>query len=280
MEFIECTHQNCHMQGFTSDGSREYMYWSFTDSLVKTNKNGTMICQIHVNGGHFGGLDWHDGKIYVSFMRYPHPWTYFTDWQSFQVYVYEDENLNLLKIIDISECVEMKKKKTDGFQGIDGVAFGRTPGSDEDRMLVAVALETGEEYGNQMFLEVDENTGRIDKVYKIPAGNKVFGIQNLDYEADTGCFWFTTYDAGEPYMEKETLYCVDPDMRTVRARYSISTPYGFEARGNGEYYLSLQGGVNGQRSGIAYRADRETLDRLNGKLLRANIEPDVLELIG
>jgi hypothetical protein len=58
------------MQGFTSDDKREYLFWSFTDSLVKTNANGTMICQIHVGGGHFGGLDWHDGKIYVSYMKY------------------------------------------------------------------------------------------------------------------------------------------------------------------------------------------------------------------
>ncbi|MBP5231602.1 MAG: hypothetical protein ILO68_07715 [Clostridia bacterium] len=278
MFYLECTHQNCHMQGFTSDGKREYMYWSFTDSLVKTNMKGTMICQIHVGGGHFGGLDWHDGKVYVSFMRYPNPWTYFTDWQAFQIYVYDDKDLRLLKIIDLSECVEMKKEKRYGFQGIDGVAFGRVPGSDEMRMIVAVALETGEEYDHQLFLEVDEETGKIRTVYRIPAGNKVFGIQNLDYEEDTGCYWFTTYDASEPFMEKETLYCVGPDMKTVRARYAISTPYGFEARGNGEYVLSLQGGVNGNQSGIAYFADAAALDRLNGKLLRPHIEPEILAL--
>ncbi len=279
MDFIECTHQNCHMQGFTSDAKHEYMYWSFTDSLVKTNMKGTMICQIHVGGGHFGGLDWHDGKIYVSYMKYPTPWTYFTDWQAFRIYVYEDQDLQLLKIIDIAECVEMKKNMTDGFQGIDGVAFGKVPGETEDRMLVAVALETGEQYGNQMFLDVDEETGKIRNIYKIPAGNKIFGIQNLDYEADTGCYWFTTYDAGEPYMEKETLYCVLPDMKTVRAKYAISTPYGFEALGNGEYYLSLQGGENGNQSGIAFRVRAEDLEKLNGKLLRPKIDPEIIAMI-
>ncbi len=279
MEFIECTHQNCHMQGFTSDATREYMYWSFTDSLVKTNKNGTMICQVHVGGGHFGGLDWHDGKIYVSYMKYPSPWTYFEDWRGFQIYVYEDKNLQLLRIIDIQECMEMKKNKADGFQGIDGVAFGRVPGEEGDQMLVAVALETGEEYGNQMFLEIDEETAHIKRIFKIPAGNKVYGIQNLDYEADTGCYWFTTYDGGKPYMEKETLYCVDPDMHTVRARYSISTPYGFEARGNGEYMLSLINGKNGNQYGMAFKATAEQLNALNGRLLRPYTEPDILAMV-
>ena len=279
MEFVECTHQNCHMQGFTSDAKREYMFWSFTDSLVKTNMNGTMICQVHVGGGHFGGLDWHDGKIYVSYMKYPSPWTYFEDWRGFQIYVYEDKDLRLLRIIDIAECMEMKKNKTDGFQGIDGVAFGKVPGEEGDQLLVAVALETGEAYSNQMFLEIDEETAKIKRIFKIPAGNKVYGIQNLDYEADTGCYWFTTYDGGKPYMEKETLYCVDPDMHTVRARYSISTPYGFEARGNGEYMLSLINGKNGNQYGLAFKATAEQLNELNGKLLRPYTEPEIVAMI-
>ena len=279
MEFVECTHQNCHMQGFTSDAKHEFMFWSFTDSLVKTNMNGTMICQVHVTGGHLGGLDWHDGKVYVSYMEFHVPWTYFEDWQGFRIYVFDDRDLRLLKIIDIPECIEMKKNKTDGFQGIDGVAWGRVPGREDVRLLTAVALETGEAYSHQMFLEIDEESGHIENIYKIPAGNKVYGIQNLDYEEDTGCYWFTTYDGSQPYMEPETLYCVDPDMHTVRARYRISTPYGFEALGDGQYFLSLIAGKNGNQSGIAYRADRSLLDRLNGKLLSPKICPESFALI-
>lgn len=280
MEYLECLHQNYHMQGFTSDADRKYMFWSFTDSLVKTTIEGTMVCQVHVDGGHFGGLDWHDGKIYVSFLRYPTKWTFFGDWTDFQIYVYEDQNLNLLRIIDIKDCIDLKNNRTGGFQGIDGITFGKVPGDDKMHLLAAVALFTGEEYSNQMFLQVNEETAKIEKIYKIPAGNKVFGIQNLDYEADTGCYWFTTYNAGEPYMEPETLYCVDPDMHTVRARYSIATPYGFEALGNGEYYLSLQGGVNGNRHGIAYKMTTADLQEADGQLQEKQINDYIRPKLG
>ena len=277
-EYIECLHQDQHMQGFTSDKDHKYMFWSFTNSIVKTSIEGTMICQARVSGGHFGGMDWHDGKIYISYMGYPEPWTFFGDWSSFKVYVYDDSDLRLIKIIDIEECIDMKNNE-DGFQGIDGIAFGKVPGETEEKLLVAVALNTGEKYSNQMFLQVDED-GRIEKTYKVPAGNKVFGIQNLDFEADTGCFWFTTYNAGEPYMEPHTLYCVDPDMHTVRARYRILTPYGFEALGNGEYYLSLEGGVNGNRHGIAYKVTADELKALDGNLDALTINENVRAALG
>ncbi|MBQ0092525.1 MAG: hypothetical protein KBS45_04280 [Clostridiales bacterium] len=45
---VEVLHQNWHMQGFTTDKENGYMYFSFTDSVVKVNMESTMIAQVHV----------------------------------------------------------------------------------------------------------------------------------------------------------------------------------------------------------------------------------------
>ena len=62
MKHTEVLHQNLHMQGFSTDG--ENMYWSFTDSLVKTKKSGLMLRQVPIPAGHLGDIVYYNGKIY------------------------------------------------------------------------------------------------------------------------------------------------------------------------------------------------------------------------
>ena len=261
MEHIEVVNQNQHMQGFTSDAEHKFMFWSFTDSVVKTNMNGTVICQVHCDDyGHLGGMDWHDGKVYVSFMADPSPWTFWGDWSAFYIYVYDDHDLRLLEKIRLDECCEMKKNDVGGFQGIDGIAFGKAPDTGETRMFVAVATNSGEQYAHEMILQIGTDN-KIEKVHYIPNKNTVFGIQNLDYEEDTGCFWITTYGQKYPYQAEETLYRIAPTLDRVEAKYKFSTPYGFECLGGGEYYCSLQSGTNGHREGTAYKCTAELFEK-------------------
>ena len=255
MEFIEVLKQNLHMQGFTSGNG--FMYWSFTDSLVKTNLKGTMRAQVEVRGGHLGGLDYFDGRIYASFLGNALPGHAWEDWTAFKIYVFDADDLHLIKSINLDICDEYKSiactpSDTRGFQAIDGVAIAPDPVTGDERMFVACALYTGEKYDNQIILEFTLNGDYITE-YHIKTGNTVYGIQNLDHDRTTGEFWFTTYGGSEPYQPRETLYCVKPDLSGVSRKYRFSTPYGFECIGNGEYYCSLQSGVNGDRSGIAYR---------------------------
>lgn len=71
MEYIRVVNQNWHMQGFSSGGG--HMYFSFTDSLVKTTLSGIVRAQVQIRGGHLGDIDWHDGDIYASFLAEPLP---------------------------------------------------------------------------------------------------------------------------------------------------------------------------------------------------------------
>lgn len=274
MEFVKCVNQDWHMQGFTSDDKHEFMYWSFTNSVVKTTINGTVICQTRCyDHGHLGGMDYHDGKVYISFMADPSPWTYWGDWSAFYVYVYDAFDLKLLEKIEIPECKQYKKENMGGFRGIDGIAFGKAPGTNDIRMFVAVAVEAGAEYDKQYILQLDENY-KVEKVHSIKTGNTIFGIQNLDYEADTGCFWITTYAKSQKTDPQDTLFCFNPELTEIVESYEYTTPYGFECLGNGEYYCSLQDGKNGSRSGVAYKVNKDFIKSnkiLNDKILNPYI---------
>ena len=124
MTYIEVVHQNLHLQGFAKGG--DFMYWSFTDSLVKTTLAGTVKCQVEMRDGHLGDCDYYDGKIYASMLGHPasgRPWN---DWSSFCIYVYSADDLRLLQKIRLDVCDRYWKElgtdaDTRGFSGVDGV---------------------------------------------------------------------------------------------------------------------------------------------------------------
>lgn len=264
MKVIEALHQNWHLQGFTSDPAHKYMYWSFTDSVVKTTFASTMIAQVHVAGGHLGDIDYHNGKLYASFLGEPlggHAWD---DWTSFKIYVYDADTLQLERIIPLPICDQLKAQAGQeydeyGFNAIDGVTFGADLDGNE-KMFVACALLDGERYHRQILLQLSTD-GEYERMHLIETGNTVFGIQNLDHDDTTGEFWFSTYNKNKPYQPEETLYCIAPDLKTVRAKYCYSTPYGFECLGDGTYFASLQAGKNAAREGYAYLCERAEFEQ-------------------
>ena len=101
MKYTEVVHQQYHLQGFTSDG--EYMYWSFTDSLVKTTLSGTVIAQIHAvdRPAHLGGIDYHDGKIYGAMECGAE--------KRSAIYVFDAQTLACLDILQTPECDAAQK---------------------------------------------------------------------------------------------------------------------------------------------------------------------------
>lgn len=257
MNYVEVVNQNQHLQGFS--GGNGFMYWSFTDSLVKTTMNGTMKCQVQIHGGHLGDIDYHNGKIYGSYLKNSLPGHAWEDWTGFKIYVFDADDLHTENIINLDICDYYKSitctpEDTRGFQGIDGVAIAPDPKSGEDRLFVACALYTGEKYNNQIILQFTLD-GVYETEYHIPTGNTVYGIQNLDYNAENKEFWFTTYGSSQPYQAKEVLYCISGDLSEIKRKYNFSTPYGLDCLGKEGFYASAQYGKNGKRGGIAYLCD-------------------------
>ena len=59
---------NCHCQGITVDTKGNYMYYSFTTKLIKTDLQGKIIGSVNGIMGHLGCIDFNDrdGKVYAS----------------------------------------------------------------------------------------------------------------------------------------------------------------------------------------------------------------------
>ncbi len=55
-----------HVQGVVVDKANGYVYFSFTDKLIKTDTSGKLIGSVTGFVGHLGDLDFNDGKIYGS----------------------------------------------------------------------------------------------------------------------------------------------------------------------------------------------------------------------
>lgn len=255
MDYVEVLNQNQHMQGFSNGNG--FMYWSFTDSLVKTTLGGTVKCQVEIHGGHLGDIDYHDGKIYGSYLKNSLPGHEWADWTGFKIYVFNADDLKVERVLNLDICDYYKSitctpDDTRGFQGIDGVAIAPDPKTGADRLFVACALFTGEKYKNQIILQFTLD-GVYETEYHIPTGNTVFGIQNLDYDAENKEFWFTTYGPSQSYQPKELLYCISGDLKEIKRKYLFSTPYGLDCLGKDGFYASVQYGKNGKRAGIAYR---------------------------
>lgn len=276
MEYLEVVNQNLHMQGFSKgDG---FMYWSFTDSIVKTTMNGTVKCQAEIHGGHLGDIDYYDGRVYGSYLGNALPGHAWEDWTGFKIYVFDANDLRVIDIINLDICDYYKSitctpEDTRGFQGIDGVAIAPDPKTGEIRLFVACALYTGEKYANQIILQFTLD-GKYETEYHIPTGNTVYGIQNLDYDAENKEFWFTTYGPSQPYQPKELLYCISSDLSEIKRKYVYSTPYGIDCIGSEGFYASVQYGSNGKRAGIAFKCEESffTTPKTEQEITKALVE--------
>ena len=58
----------CHCQGMSMDSKQEYVYFSFTTKLIKTDIHGNVIGSVDHILGHLGCIDFNDddGKVYAS----------------------------------------------------------------------------------------------------------------------------------------------------------------------------------------------------------------------
>lgn len=62
-----------HVQGIATDKNREYMYYSFTTMLIKTDMKGNIIGSVKGLAGHLGCIayNYNDGRVYGS-LEYKH----------------------------------------------------------------------------------------------------------------------------------------------------------------------------------------------------------------
>ncbi|MFW6692413.1 hypothetical protein [Streptomyces sp. MAR4 CNX-425] len=165
-----------HVQGVTVDTERGYVYWSFTQMLVKTDLDGNVIGTVEGLTGHLGDIDLNDrdGRVYGS-LEYKAE-------EAFYIAVFDVDEIDrvgmnaetdgVMTAVHLDEVVEDFTADMNGdgvfdgdtadtpdhrygCSGIDGVSFGPEFGKRGGRQKLMVA------YG------VYSNTGRADNDHQV-----------------------------------------------------------------------------------------------------------------
>ncbi|GAB3474174.1 hypothetical protein [Nocardiopsis coralliicola] len=165
-----------HVQGIALDEERGHMYFSFTDTLVKTDLDGDVVGTVTGLTGHLGDLafDERDGRVYGS-LEYKSA-------EAFYIAVFDSERITrtgmdaeedgVLGTVHLQEVVDDYTADMDGdgsfdgdtadtadhrygASGIDGVAFGPEFGRSGGKPLLTVG------YG------VYSNTERTDNDHQV-----------------------------------------------------------------------------------------------------------------
>ena len=165
-----------HVQGIAVDEKKGFMYFSFTNLLVKTDLAGHPVGSVTGFTGHLGDLDFNrqDGRVYGSLE--------YKDAQAFYIAIFDVDRITTLgmdaETSEVVTAVHLKEVVTDysadmngdgvfdgnvgntpdhryGCSGIDGVAFGPEFGRRHGKQQLTVA------YG------VYSNTARQDNDHQV-----------------------------------------------------------------------------------------------------------------
>ena len=239
-----------HVQGIAIDTERQYMYFSFTQLLVKTDLQGNILGTVTGLTGHLGDLDFNDidGRVYGS-LEYKSQNAFYL--AIFDVDKITRMNMNaekdgIMTAVYLPDVVEdftalVGEKKTQyryGCSGIDGVAFGPTFGKDASEpfsLMIAYGIfsdtsRTDNDY--QVILEYDwhdlapyekplnqknpHREGLAAKArYFAYTGNTNYGVQNLEYDAASGNWLMAVYTGKKTTFPNLPLYIVDGSIAPV-----------------------------------------------------------------
>ncbi|MEV1173048.1 hypothetical protein [Nonomuraea sp. NPDC049784] len=165
-----------HVQGIAIDQRKGYMYFSFTNVLVKTDLKGNLIGSVTGFTGHLGDLDFNakDGRVYGSLE--------YKEQESFYIAIFDVDRITSpnmdAQTTGVVKTVYLKEVVADytadmngdgkfdgnvadtadhryGCSGIDGVSFGPEFGKKHGKQLLTVA------YG------IYSNVGRQDNDYQV-----------------------------------------------------------------------------------------------------------------
>ena len=239
-----------HMQGFAVDEAKRVMYFSCTNTLIKTDLEGNELKRVEVFGGHLGDICYYEGRIYGTLLGHPKPGDPWNAWTSYIVDIF-DEELNLIAQKEVKYMTETTAGENPyGLNAIDGITVAH------GHLYIACSIETGESYVNQAILEHTLDVEFI-KLHTFEVGNTPFGIQNLSYDPNCDCLWITVYGPDKPYQAEELLYKINKEITAYTEKYNIATPYGFQPMSGGLYYLSEHQGKYPHCDGYAhlYRYD-------------------------
>lgn len=209
------TNLNCegtyrgHLQGICTD-DKESVFWSFTDVLVKTDREGKIVKKVSV-ASHHGDLCYHDGKVYVAvnLRKFNNAEGHAGSW----VYVYDPADLRELT----------RHKAAEVIYGAGGIGYH------DGRFFVVGGLP--EDVNENYIYEYDKDF-KFVKRHVLESGHTFLGIQTATHTG--GYWWFGCY--GKPARE---LLKADESFHMV-GKYVFNCALGIVGLPDGSF-LAAQG---------------------------------------
>ena len=210
-----------HLQGICTN-EKDAIYWSFTTTLVKTDRSGKVLKKIEVRN-HHGDLCHHDGQVYVAVNlgRFNDPEGKADSW----VYVYKADDLSLLA----------KHKTPEVFHGAGGVAHH------DGKFIVVGGLPEGV---NENYAYEYDKKFKFVKKHVIKSGYTRLGIQTAAFADDH--WWFGCYG--------NKLLKTDKSFKLV-GKYDFNCGVGIVGISDGKFQIGRAGGTGEQRTGKVLLAD-------------------------
>jgi len=207
-----------HLQGICTDG-RDAIFWSWTDTMVKTDAHGRLLRQVSV-ANHHGDLCFLDGNVYVAVNlgKFNLPAGRANSW----VYVYATDSLAELKRYPTPEVVH----------GAGGIAYHA------GRFIVVGGLPPGTD---ENYLYEYDSKFRFQKRHVLASGYTLMGIQTVEFAE--GSWWFGCY--GNP----RCLLRADQDFR-LAGRWEFDASLGISGLGDRRFLIGQNTrGLNGMHQG-------------------------------
>jgi len=231
-----------HVQGMAADTSAHCFYLSFTTSLVKCDYEGNILARLDSIPGHLGAMSFDASarKLYASLeckddeigrgiAAHLGMEAYSQEESRFYIAVFDvdrlEEGRSAMQTYEITE-VKADYKTRYGCAGMDGVTIAPQIGKKKGKPCLYVAYGiygdiSRRDNDNQILLEyrLDQfkpgKTPKHREKYFIFTGNTTWGVQNLCYDANTGCIFMACYAGKKPEFPNFSLFAFPVDQKPV-----------------------------------------------------------------
>lgn len=259
--------EDAHLQGVTKDDKNEFIYYSFTDRLVKVNmRTGQMVASVNLfESAHLGDLAYYDGMVYGSlncdYYKYYRP----TDKMHvarFDVSEMTEMNMDyqdIMTTISI-DAVNRRDGTREDPTGYDGITFGPMPGdnSGDIYMILACDLAHSDKTNHAMFAyNVKDLEGKFQsltdptnphrtqnlspsKTWYFYLGYIRLAAQTLEYNAEENEYWLTYYQGEQEGYLNAWMYVIDASKAPTQKQVDFGTSSEPGYSSSGSQILNVQ----------------------------------------
>lgn len=275
-----------HIQGIACDG--RYLYCSFTTALIKLDMDGKLVGSVTGFLGHLGCIAMYGGCVYGS-LEYKNdkigksilarlgsdvtlPDAFYVVKIDVDKIVRPDMDAvadGIVTAVRLEDVCDDYKSGAYGCSGIDGITVGGYPTGDAS-LFVAYGIYSDidrNDNDEQVLLRLDmsgldfyplsqdfaksTNGIRASDKYFVYTGNTTYGIQNLEYDSYTNCFFAAVYRGKKEKFPNYPMFMIDlenPPVEKDGKKYLPLAKKHLHDEKSGVYGLDFKYGATGMIS--------------------------------